>query len=182
MTVVTPGLAALALVCLAVVAWPPGARSERPFGGSRPDGDEVTPMSIAYAMDLLALALAGGAPSVIALEAVGEAGPPGVRDDLGRVAAALRWGVGDDGAWSAASTAWRPAASAFALSARAGAAPANLLTQAAADLRAAEAERVAVAGAKAGVRIVLPLGLCFLPAFILLTIVPLVLGLVGPMF
>ena len=48
-------------------------------------------------------------------------------------------------------------------------------------VRVGESERIAVAGAKAGVRIVLPLGLCFLPAFVLLTVVPLVMGLVEPL-
>lgn len=138
-------------------------------------------LDVAYAMDLIALALAGGAPTVGALESVAESTGGEVAAVLSRVAAAMRWGVPDAQAWSTAPPAWRPAATAFALAGRAGAAPSALLRRAAADTRAAESERVAVAGAKVGVRVVLPLGLCFLPAFILLTIVPLVIGLVEPL-
>lgn len=191
---------ALGAVVMALLVWPPSARSERPFftprGASVNEGD---PLSVAYAMDLLALALAGGAPGIVAVEAVAEAcdetaearsgggvagawGSSSTRSDgvgaLSRVAAAMRWGVDERSAWAAAPPVWRPVASAFELSARCGAAPSGLLRQAAKDLRAAEGERLATASARAGVRVVLPLGLCFLPAFVLLTIVPMVLGLV----
>lgn len=177
---------ALALVLLAVGVWPARHLTERAFGASRREAKqrdtvEESPMVVAHAMDLLALALAGGAPTVAALEAVSAATGPGVREPLARVAAAMRWGVDGDGAWAGASSAWRPAAGAFALAARAGAPPSTLLRRAADDLRVGESERIAVAGAKAGVRIVLPLGLCFLPAFVLLTVVPLVMGLVEPL-
>lgn len=190
------GWCALAAVVMALLVWPPSARAERPFFTARrtsAGGDD--PLSVAYAMDLLALTLAGGAPGVVAVEAVAEAcgdaesavGRGGDRGEasrsdgvgaLSRVAAALRWGVDERSAWAAAPPVWRPVASAFELSARCGAAPSGLLRQAAKDLRVAEGERVAMASAKAGVRVVLPLGLCFLPAFVLLTIVPMVLGLV----
>lgn len=138
-------------------------------------------MEVAYVMDLLALALSGGAPAVVSLEAVSASCARPLAAPLERVAAAMRWGVDDDRAWATVEPAWMPVASAFSLASRAGAAPSGLLRRAAEDLRARETERVAVAGAKAGVRVVLPLGLCFLPAFILLTIVPLVLGLVHPL-
>lgn len=176
---------ALALVVAAIGVWPSPATASRAVGTSRREAKssrdvDESPMAVAHAMDLLALALAGGAPTVVALEAVAASCAPGVREPLSRVAAAMRWGVDDDGAWASASPAWQPAAGAFALAARAGAPPSTLLRRAAEDLRARESERIAVAGAKAGVRIVLPLGACFLPAFVLLTVVPLVLGLVGP--
>lgn len=175
MTAVLAAVAALLL-------WPSSPAAERAFGRPRRERPETeaSPLAVAYAMELLALALAGGAPTVVALETVAQAGNGPASTALSRVAAALRWGVGDAGAWASVSSVWMPAASAFTLAARAGAAPSALLRQGAADLRAAESERVAVAGAKAGVRIVLPLGLCFLPAFVLLTVVPLVLGLVEP--
>lgn len=162
------------LAALACLCWPSTQKPE-------PDFQVSTSLDVAYAMDLLAFALSGGAPVVQALEAVTAASKqstPEVAAALSRVAAAMRWGVGDAQAWAVAPPAWQPAASAFALASRAGAAPSGLLREAARDLRTAEAERVAIAGAKVGVRVVLPLGLCFLPAFILMTIVPMVLGLI----
>lgn len=186
----------VAAIVAAMLVWPGSARSERPVlaGGGPPDGPDH-PLAVASTIDLLALALEGGAPTVVALEAVGaaqQAGGPGGHDvpssaasaspgdvsTVSRVAAALRWGVDERGAWALAPPVWQPVATAFELAARCGAAPSSLLRQAATDLRVAEAERITQAGAKAGVRIVLPLGLCFLPAFILIAIVPLVLGLV----
>lgn len=176
---------ALVLLVASVAVWPSGLTASRGFGTTRREAKQArdvteSPMAIAHAMDLIALALAGGAPTVVALEAVSASCGPAVREPLARVAAAMRWGVDDEGAWASASQAWRPVAGAFALAARAGAPPSALLRRAAADLRTSESERIAVAGAKAGVRIVLPLGACFLPAFVLLTVVPLVLGLVEP--
>lgn len=176
---------ALALLVAAVGVWPSSAAASRAFGTPRREAKQAaertaSPMAVAHAMDLIALALAGGAPTVVALEAVSASCGPGVREPLARVAAAMRWGVDDEGAWASVSQVWRPVAGAFALASRVGAPPSALLRRAAADLRTSEGERVAVAGAKAGVRIVLPLGACFLPAFVLLTVVPLILGLVEP--
>lgn len=162
------------LAVLACLCWPSPQKTQ-------PDFHTSTSLDIAYAMDLLAFALSGGAPVVQALEAVAAASQessPDVASALSRVSAAMRWGVSDTQAWAVAPPAWQPAASAFALAGRAGAAPSTLLREAARDLRTSEAERVAVAGAKVGVKVVLPLGLCFLPAFILMTIVPMVLGLI----
>lgn len=164
----------VALAVLACLCWPSSQKTP-------PDFHVSSSLDVAYAMDLLAFALSGGAPVVQALEAVTAASGesmPHVAAALSRVSAAMRWGVSDPQAWAVAPPVWRPAASAFALASRAGAAPSALLREAARDLRTSEAERVAVAGAKVGVRVVLPLGLCFLPAFILITIVPMVLGLI----
>ena len=170
---------AVIAAALAVAAWPQPQPWNRPFG--RQTAHPREPLRVAYALNLLSLVLASGAPVADAVDAVARAGRGEDADGLGKVAAALRWGVGPEHAWPLVSEHWRPAQNAFAISARAGAAPSTLLRQAATDLREREKQRVATAGAKAGVRIVLPLGLCFLPAFILMTIVPLVLGLVRPL-
>jgi pilus assembly protein TadC len=55
--------------------------------------------------------------------------------------------------------------------------PAGLLRDAAADLRRDALAQVEVATARLSVRLVLPLGLAFLPAFVLTTVVPVVLAL-----
>jgi pilus assembly protein TadC len=52
-----------------------------------------------------------------------------------------------------------------------------LLLRAADDLHLGELERLEVAAAKVAVRLVLPLGLVLLPAFVLTTVVPIVVAL-----
>ena len=74
-------------------------------------------------------------------------------------------------AWSSVGIAWRTAD-------RAGAAPAGLLTATAARIRRTEAAQIEARIQRAGVLLVLPLGLCFLPGFLLTTVVPVVADLV----
>ncbi|GAA1902804.1 type II secretion system F family protein [Lapillicoccus jejuensis] len=133
-------------------------------------------------MVLLAVALRSGCGVTEAVEAVAavhddDPGPVAVQ--LRAVAAALRWGVAPYPAWTAADPAWARVATVLAVAARAGTAPGPPLLRAARDLRAAEAAAVEVAAARAGVRLVAPLGLVFLPAFVLTTLVPVVLALAG---
>jgi pilus assembly protein TadC len=63
------------------------------------------------------------------------------------------------------------------MAATAGVPPADALVSAAEEVRRGERQRLEVATATLGVRIVLPLGLVFLPAFILTTVLPIVLAL-----
>lgn len=132
---------------------------------------------VAGVIDLLALTLRAGAGLVEAMEAVAArvGGPLGLH--LQTVSAACRWGVDDATAWASVPTGWQPAARALRMAANAGVAPADLLVRAAEEVRRAEQQRLEVATATLGVRIVLPLGLVFLPAFVLTTVVPIVLAL-----
>ncbi|HEX3003801.1 MAG TPA: type II secretion system F family protein [Angustibacter sp.] len=70
---------------------------------------------------------------------------------------------------------------AFVLAERTGASAAELMRRAAADERAARRAAVAVAAGRLGVRLVIPLGLVVLPAFVLLGVVPVVIGLAQPL-
>jgi pilus assembly protein TadC len=138
----------------------------------------VVPVAeVAGVIDLLALTLRGGAGLVEAMEAVAHrvGGPLGLH--LQTVAAAGRWGVEESAAWASVPSAWQPAARALRMAANAGVPPADALAGAAEEVRRAEQQRLEVATATLGVRIVLPLGLLFLPAFILTTVVPIVLAL-----
>ncbi|WP_197274968.1 type II secretion system F family protein [Luteipulveratus halotolerans] len=135
------------------------------------------PLAVAEAMDLLALALGTGAAVVTAVEAVADRAGPVVAVHLRHVAAALRWGVEPTVAWDGLPRVWRPAAQAMALAAIAGVAPGSLLRRAADDVREAERRRLEESAARLSVRIVVPLGLCFLPAFGLLTVIPVVAAL-----
>ena len=131
--------------------------------------------------DLLAAALRAGAPVDRAAEAVAEAlgGPLGER--LRRTARALRLGAGPAEAWAHLAEvrgAERLVAAAIRSSASGGAL-AGALGRLADDLRADRAVAVEAAAQRAGVLIVLPLGLCFLPAFLLAGLVPVLIAVLG---
>jgi pilus assembly protein TadC len=186
------------LVAAAVLAWPATASTggiwmARAMVGEVADGNAsggvgsrvhagssnrlVPVVEVAGVIDLLALTLGGGAGLVEAMEAVASrvGGPLGLH--LRTVAAAGRWGVDDATAWESVPSAWQPAARALRMAAAAGVPPAEVLVRAAAEVRRAEQQRLELATATLGVRIVLPLGLAFLPAFVLTTVVPIVLAL-----
>jgi pilus assembly protein TadC len=133
------------------------------------------------AADLFAAASRAGAPPERAALAVGAAlgGPVGVR--LVRVGEALRRGVPSDEAWRhLADLPGGPRLVSVATrSAERGSALSRALEQQAVDLRAAQAAAAEAAARKAGVLVVLPLGLCFLPAFLLAGVVPVVVSVLG---
>lgn len=133
--------------------------------------------AVPSALNLLALAMRSGVGHVEAIEAVAGqlAGPLGAH--LHTVAAAIRWGVDEREAWASVPTAWQPAAWALRMAASAGVPPAELLVRAAGDLRRAEDQRLEMATSRLAVLVVLPLGLAFLPAFVLTTVLPIVLAL-----
>jgi pilus assembly protein TadC len=131
--------------------------------------------------DLLAAALRAGAPVDRAAAAVADAlgGPLGER--LERTARSLRLGAGSPEAWAHLADvpgADRLVAAAIRTSAS-GAALAGALTRLADDLRGDRAVTAEAAARRAGVLIVLPLGLCFLPAFLLAGLVPVVVAVLG---
>jgi tight adherence protein B len=66
---------------------------------------------------------------------------------------------------------------AFLLAERTGASAAELLRRFAADERSARQAAVTAEAGRLGVRLVVPLGLTVLPAFVLLGVVPVVIGL-----
>jgi pilus assembly protein TadC len=131
--------------------------------------------------DLLAAALRAGAPLDRAAAAVADAlgGPLGRR--LGRTAHSLRLGAEPTEAWqhlAGVDGADRLIAAAVRSSASGGAL-AGALGRLAGDLRADRAVAAEARAQRAGVLIVLPLGLCFLPAFLLAGLVPVVIAVLG---
>jgi pilus assembly protein TadC len=133
------------------------------------------------AADLLAAALQAGAPVDRAATAVGEAlgGPLGER--LDRAARSLRLGGTPAESWAQlvdVAGADRLIAAAVRSTASGGAL-AGALTRLADDLRADRGVAAEAAARRAGVLIVLPLGLCFLPAFVLAGLVPVVVAVLG---
>ncbi len=133
------------------------------------------------AADLFAAASRAGAPPDRAALAVGTALGGPVGDRLVLVGAALRRGQAPDEAWQhVADLPGGPRlASVATRSAERGSALSRALEQQAVDLRAARAAAAEAAARKAGVLVVLPLGLCFLPAFLLAGVVPLVVSVLG---
>ncbi|UBU13808.1 type II secretion system F family protein [Nonomuraea gerenzanensis] len=132
-----------------------------------------------FAADLMTACLRAGRPVSAATEITANAiaGPVGER--LTWVSTQLRLGADPDPTW--ASLAKDPAmgqlSRAMSRAAQSGAPVADVLTRLADDARdAARAESVAAARS-VGVKAVAPLGLCFLPAFVLLGIIPVVAGL-----
>jgi pilus assembly protein TadC len=131
--------------------------------------------------DLLAAALRAGAPVDRAAEAVADAlgGPLG--DRLGRTARSLRLGAGPAEAW--AHLAEVPGANrlvaAAVRSSTSGGALAGALNRLSDDLRSDRSVAAEAAARRAAVLIVLPLGLCFLPAFLLAGLVPVVVAVLG---
>ena len=144
----------------------------RAHHGPGPTTDEI-----ASAMVLLAVALQSGCGVVEAVEEVAEVGRDTAAGELAVVAAALRWGVSDHRAWSVVDPRWSRAELSLRLATRSGVAPSSLLVEGAEDLWAARLAAVDVASARVAVRLVLPLGLAFLPAFVLTTVVPVILAL-----
>ena len=172
-----PGVAAGAVVVLF------GPQALARFEGDRDDGPAVV-ADLPLALDLLAACLLGGASISEAVRAVAAAlsGPCGER--LERVAAALAVGSTPAQAWVALGDDRGPtgaAARALARAADGGAPVAIGVQRVAEEVRREAAGRAESAARRAGVLSVAPLGLCFLPAFMLVGVVPAVVGLAGPL-
>ena len=135
------------------------------------------------AADLLSACLAAGATPVESARAVARALGEPIAVPLDRLTGALDLGADPVGAWMAlgAEGRLRAIARAVARSAETGA-PLALLLAAVADDQRDEARMQAESAARAaGVRSVAPLVACFLPAFILIGIVPIVASLALPL-
>jgi hypothetical protein len=145
---------------------PPGA------GRGSPDASQL-----ADALVLVALALRSGLALVDALDEVVRDSTGQVREDLAAVVAALRWGRTARQAWQFASPAWEPVAKVWQVAEATGGAPADVLAAAAEQVREAHERDLERRAARAGVLLVLPLGLAFLPAFGLTALVPVVIAL-----
>ncbi|MBL8929902.1 MAG: hypothetical protein JNL54_07250 [Kineosporiaceae bacterium] len=115
-------------------------------------------LPVVIAADLLVSLLEAGLPIDSALAALEEEAPGGSWADDAAAVELLE---------------------ALQLADRTGIAPAAIVRAAAAEQRRRQAGARASAAQRLGVLGVLPVGLCLLPAFIVLTVVPLVLGLFG---
>ena len=133
--------------------------------------------------ELMSAAVAAGSPPVVAAEAVADAlgGPIGAA--LRSAAASARLGSDPAAAWLTLGTdpAFRPLARALAASASRGTSPNEVLDRVARDARDAARWAAEARARSLGARAAAPLGLCFLPAFVLVGIVPLVVTAAMPL-
>jgi len=189
-----PVLAVAALIGLSCWWWQPnplaGARrlarlaGHRPRArfagrlGQRPSPSPAARAEIPAALDLLAACLSAGAMLEAALAAVATAfdGPVGAL--LTDIAELTALGAPPEDAWATAlrDERWAVAARAVVRAHHSGAALTDVLNRVASDLRHDLRARAGIAAARASVKAVLPLGVCFLPAFLLVGVVPSVAG------
>jgi Flp pilus assembly protein TadB len=136
-------------------------------------------LTVAATWDLLAACLRAGLPVPTAITAVADQLPPHVATGLKESADLLALGADPDTAWSPATSC--PDTAALARGARrasqSGTALADLVTDLAATARTHATDTAEETAQRAGVLIAAPLGLCFLPAFVCLGIVPVIAGL-----
>jgi pilus assembly protein TadC len=145
-------------------------------------------------LDLLAAVLTAGAPVpgalravAAALEEVPDPSAPALRDLArsleagapGRGAAGGAAGDGGTRAPAGRDPTMGELLATLHLSAGTGLPPVSLVRAEAARLRRTRRSAQAVAAQRLGVLLVLPTGLCLLPAFVFLTVAPLVLDLLG---
>jgi pilus assembly protein TadC len=160
------------------------ARAQRT---SRQPIREPDALAVASSLDVLAVCLGAGMAVSAAAAATAPSAPPMLARVLRRAADLLALGADPAVAWSAPPG--LPAGSLDAQtdallrlarrSASSGAALAEAVAELAVQCRHDAAHTAVAAAERAGVLIAGPLGLCFLPAFVCLGIVPVVAGLAG---
>ncbi|WP_308166281.1 type II secretion system F family protein [Nocardia albiluteola] len=183
---------ALVLLAIALLLVPGdiSARARRMavFGGRQRVSRErvravgADPYAIASALDLLAACLRAGLPVAGAARAAAPVAPAALGAALCRAADLLALGADPPVAWRRAARASGSAdvealARLAGRSARSGAALAGAVAELAGQCRDGAADAAAARAERAAVLIGGPLGLCFLPAFVCLGIVPVVIGL-----
>lgn len=136
-------------------------------------------LALALALDLTATALQAGRPLHTALALVVPVVAPPLDQELRKVSGLLQLGADPDEAWRAVDPAGPlgPVAAAARRSSRSGARLADAFERLAADTRADLRVAAESRANRAGVFAMAPLGLCFLPAFVCLGIVPVVVGI-----
>ncbi|MDO5618564.1 type II secretion system F family protein [Kocuria sp.] len=189
--VASTGVAVLVAASLALL-WLPTRRDPlrsfepSPHRATAPDTQkDPVPVSAGVLVELVASMLDAGVPVERSLTVLGSTvdGPAG--SALRTVGAGLSLGLPWRQAWAAAATppmAVRDLRAALTFAAVSGAPSSSALRAASAQVRRAEHRRAEAAAEKLAVHLVVPLGLCSLPAFIAWGIVPVLIGLVPDFF
>jgi Flp pilus assembly protein TadB len=172
----TLGLAAAVVVTVA------GERLLRRLPDERTAARDAIRHDLPGACDLLAVCLAAGLPVGGALAAVGGAVPAPLGPQLGAVSALHRLGAEPRLAWAQTPPELAALGRVLVRAGESGSAAVPALRALAADTRAAARSATEADVRRAGVWVLAPLGLCFLPAFLCLGVVPLVLGIAADVF
>lgn len=148
-------------------------------------GAQIAPavlLDAAASLDVVSHCLQSGMALSPALRAGARMCPPELAEALIRCAARIE--VGAAAAWASVSDhpAWAPLATAARRSHDTGAALAEQLEELAETFRSQAEDAAHATAERAAVAIAGPLALCFLPAFVVLGLIPTVAGLAGTMF
>jgi pilus assembly protein TadC len=178
------------LLALAVIAGgtPGGTRhrvipADRATGARTPPAEAAgDPLAVASSLDVLSACLSSGMTVAGAAGAAAASAPRSLAVVLHRAADLLALGAEPALAWSDSGVDDRRVAALLRLTRRSsasGAALAQGVAELADQSRLDAADMAKAAAERAAVLIAGPLGLCYLPAFVCLGIVPVVVGLAG---
>jgi pilus assembly protein TadC len=150
----------------------------------RADSSEAADALVPSALDVLAACLYSGAPIEQALLAVAGAFGGEVGGLLGGVGRRCALGAPPETAWEPALSdpRWCNAARSIVRAHYSGAPLTEVLIRTADERRRELRAEAHTAANRASVRAVLPLGVCFLPAFVLVGIVPVIAGFAGTLW
>lgn len=175
--------AALLLAAALLVGAGPHRIRRSGAGATASPAQRADPLAAASCFDVLAACLSAGMATASATAAAADLAPPALADQLTRAAHLLALGAESERAWAdPGTTADRHGAVLARLarrSAHSGAALASSVAELADQVRVDAGAAADAAAERASVLIAGPLGLCYLPAFICLGIVPVVAGLAG---
>ena len=163
--------AALAPLAATVVRWLHAhGRRRADFGSAR-----QTPLTLS----LIAAALRAGSPLVSAIELAAPTADAAVGDRLATVVGLLRLGASAEQAWldDPDDATWTSIAAVARRSANSGTRAAASFDALATQLRVQRQADSAARAERAAVYAVVPLGLCFLPAFVCVGVLPVVIGI-----
>lgn len=148
-----------------------------------PPARHLDPLAAASCFDVLAACLSAGMATATATAAAAELAPPPLAGQLTRAAHLLALGAESERAWTDPGSSGDPHGAVLARLARrsaaSGAALAGSVAELADQVRTDAGAAADAAAERASVLIAGPLGLCYLPAFICLGMVPVVAGLAG---
>lgn len=147
----------------------------------RPESHDAQRAQLGEALDFLSVCLEVGAPVRMAVATVAEVSPEATAEPLRRVLAHLNVGRSPEQAWAelAEDPVWRLPARDLVRSARSGTSLAQSLRLHADDARAAARDAAMRRARTVGVQSVVPLMACFLPAFVLIGVVPIIASLLA---
>ena len=134
-----------------------------------------------FAVDLLVACVAAGRSPVAAVVGVAAVLPGALGDRLREASGRLALGADQERVWRelAADPALAPLGHTLARSARTGSSISTALARCADDVRRQRRARADTVARGVGVRAAAPLGACFLPAFLLIGVVPTIVGAFG---